>query len=178
MSNFNDCMVDIETLGVDVDTPVISIGAVFFDVEKKLLGPTFYMALDVDEQIKRGRKPTGSTIKWWLSQADAAKRVFNEKAKPTAEVLQTFALWMKANNSKAHVWGNGSTFDVSIMDHLFKMYGLESPWSYSKVMDLRTFRRFQGKGAKIVIPGTAHNALDDAVGQAQYVLDHMCESIH
>jgi hypothetical protein len=168
----NDLMIDLETLGTDPETPVISLGAVFFDIEKKTMGATFYMALDVDEQIKRGRKPTGSTLRWWMGQADAAKRVFNEKAKPSLEVLQTFSLWMKANNPKAHVWGNGSTFDVSIMEHLYKMYGLECPWGYGKIMDLRTFRRFQGKGAKVVVPGTAHNALDDAVGQAQYVLDH------
>lgn len=167
-----DLMIDLETLGTDSETPVISLGAAFFDPTTKVMGPTFYMALDVSEQIKRGRKPTGDTIKWWMSQTDSAKKVFHEKAKPAVEVLQTFITWFKATSPKAHVWGNGSTFDISIMEHIFRDYGLECPWSHTKVMDLRTFRRFQGKGAKVINVGTAHNALDDAVAQAKYVMEH------
>lgn len=168
-----DLMIDLETLGTNPDCPVISIGAVFFDVDSKQLGPTFYMALDVDEQIKRGRKVTGSTLKWWMGQADAAKRVFHEQAKPVPQVLTTLAQWFKNNNSKTHVWGNGATFDISILENMFEMYGIEIPWSFSKIMDLRTFKRFQAKGARVIIPGTAHNALDDAVGQAKYILEHL-----
>lgn len=168
----NDLMIDLETLGTEPEAPIISIGAVFFDVEKKALGPTFYMALDINEQIKRGRHPTGDTIKWWLGQADAAKRVFHEKAKPSFEVLSLLQQWIKANNPKVFVWGNGSTFDISLMENIFRMYNIECPWNYNKIMDLRTFKRFQAKGAKVVIPGTAHNALDDAIGQANYVMEH------
>lgn len=167
----NDLMIDLETLGTTPETPVISIGATFFDVEKKQLGVNFYMALDVNEQIKHGRKPTGDTIKWWLGQEDAAKRVFHEKAKHPTDVLHLFAKWIKSVNPKTYVWGNGSTFDISILEHMFEMYGVECPWSHTKIMDLRTFRRFQGKGAKVVVPGTKHNALDDAIGQAQYVME-------
>lgn len=179
-----DLMIDLETLGTEPEAPIISIGAVFFDIEKKVLGPTFYMALDINEQIKRGRHPTGDTIKWWLGQADAAKRVFHEQARPTGEVLALFADWYAraaftipgpnktVMKNRADVWGNGSTFDISLMENIFRMYGIECPWSYNKIMDLRTFKRFVAKGAKVVIPGTAHNALDDAIGQANYVMEH------
>lgn len=168
----NDLMIDLETLGTDSDTPVISIGAVFFDIATKKLGGTFYMALDVNEQIARGRKPTGDTIRWWLGQSDAAKRVFHEKAKPAAEVLTIFNQWYAGTNPKAYAWGNGSTFDISIMEHILKDYGLKTLWGYNRVMDLRTFKRFCAKGEQVKKSGVAHNALDDAVSQAQYVLDH------
>lgn len=167
-----DVMIDLETLGTTSETPVVSIGAAFFDIEKKLMGPTFYMILEINEQIARGRKPTGDTLRWWMSQADAAKRVFHEKAKPPLEVLQTFVMWYKQVNPKAHAWGNGSSFDISIMDHIMREYKIDPPWGYNRIMDLRTFKRFQGKGEYIQKSGTAHNALDDAVSQAQYVLDH------
>lgn len=167
----NDCMIDLETLGTNPDAPIISIGAVFFDIEKKILGPTFYMALDVNEQIKRGRMVTGDTIKWWLGQSDAAKKVFHEQAKLAPQVLQTLSQWYKINNGKAFVWGNGSTFDISMLENIFQMYNLDCPWAYNKIMDVRTFKRFVGKDAKIVIPGTAHNALDDAIGQAKYIME-------
>ena len=166
-------MIDLETLGTDPETPVISLGAVFFDVTTKQIGATFYMALDVTEQIRRGRKPTGDTIKWWMEQSDAAKRVFHEQAKPADEVLTIFANWYRANNPKAFVWGNGSTFDISILNHMYKDYDLKLPWQFNKVMDLRTFKRFQGKNEQVKKSGVAHNALDDALSQAQYVLDNV-----
>lgn len=166
-----DCMIDLETLGTSPETPVISLGAVFFDIETKKLGNTFYMAADVNEQIARGRKPTGDTIKWWLGQTDAAKRVFHEQAKPMALVLQTFIQWYKANNPKgAYVWGNGSTFDISIMENLFRDYQITLPWGYNKAMDLRTFKRFQKGGEQVQKGGVNHNALDDAISQAKYVM--------
>ncbi len=168
----NDCMTDLETLGTDPDCIVVSLGAVFFDLEKKVLGPTFYMIAEVDEQISRGRKPSGSTIKWWLQQSDAAKKVFHEQAKPMAVVLTTFVQWYKANNSKgAFVWGNGSTFDITILEDLFRDYKIPCPWGYNKAMDLRTFKRFVAKGEQVKKGGVNHHALDDAISQAQYVMD-------
>ena len=168
-----DCMIDLETLGTTPQTPVISFGATFFDIENKKLGPTFYMVMEVNEQIDRGRKPTGDTLKWWMGQTGAAQRVFHEKAKPAAEVLTIFAQWYKANYPKgAFVWGNGATFDISILEDMYRDYKIECPWAFNKIMDLRTFKRFQGKGEQIKKSGTEHNALDDAVSQAQYVLDH------
>lgn len=169
----SDLMIDLETLGNTPDTPVISLGAVFFDTKNKVMGPTFYMALDVSEQIARGRKPTGDTIKWWMNQSGAAKRVFHEKAKPTIEVLTLFINWYKQINSKAFVWGNGSTFDISIMENIFRDYGLKEPWTYNKAMDLRTFKRFKANGEQVRKSGVNHNALDDALSQAQYVLDNL-----
>lgn len=166
-----DCMIDLETLGTDPNCPVVSLGAVFFDIETKKLGPTFYLPCDVSEQIARGRKPSGDTIKWWMSQSDAAKKVFHEQAKPMAEVLTLFIQWYKANYPKgAYVWGNGSTFDITIMEDLFRDYKIKLPWGYNKAMDLRTFKRFQKGGEQVKKSGVAHNALDDAISQANYVM--------
>ena len=169
-----DCMADLETLGTTPETPVVSLGAVFFDIATKTIGPTFYMIMEIDEQLSRGRRPTGSTLKWWFTQTDAAKRVFHEKAQPTKVVLETFALWYKSQYSKgAFIWGNGSTFDISILENMYRDYGLPIPWGYNKVMDLRTFKRFEAGGAQIPNTGVAHNALDDAIAQAQYVMDNV-----
>lgn len=176
-----DLMIDLETLGTEPGAPVISLGAVFFDLKTKQLGNSFYMVLDVSEQIKRGRKPDGDTIKWWMTQEDAAKKVFHEKAKPAELVLQMFIDWYATGGGtprvlpvkdRAFVWGNGSTFDISIMENLFRDYELALPWGYNKAMDVRTFKRFMGKGEQIKKSGTAHNALDDAISQANYVMEN------
>lgn len=169
-----DLMIDFETLGTNPDTTVISVGCVFFDPDTGQKGPTFYMAFEVDGQMKKGRTIDASTLKWWMSQSGAAKKVFNEQAKPAELVLQTFAQWCKANCSKKYLmpWGNGATFDISIFENLFRHYNLDCPWMYYNVMDLRTFRRFLANNAKVVKMGVNHNALDDANAQADFVIEH------
>lgn len=172
---YNDLMIDFETLGQDPDTTVISIGACFFDEASGSIGPTFYMAFDVDEQIRKGRTITGDTLKWWMGQSGAAKKVFNEKAKPAKDVLTLFSQWVLANNtiSKIKPWGNGSTFDISIIEDMFRMYDVKCPWLYYNVFDLRTFKRYIANGAKVdKSEGTDHNALDDSIAQAKYVIQH------
>jgi exodeoxyribonuclease VIII len=168
-------MIDFETLGQDPSTTVISIGACFFNEDTGEIGPTFYMAFDVDEQIRKGRTITGDTLKWWMGQSNAAKKVFNEKAKPAKEVLTLFSQWVLSQNtiSKIRPWGNGSTFDISIIEDMFRMYDVKCPWLYYNVFDLRTFRRYVANGAKVdKSSGVDHNALDDAKNQAKFVIEH------
>lgn len=170
-----DLMIDFETLGQNPDTTVISLGACFFDEATQEIGPTFYMAFDIDEQIKRGRSITGSTLQWWMNQSGAAKKVFNEKAKPAKDVLELFSKWVLGQTtiSKVKPWGNGSTFDISIIEDLFRMYDVKCPWLYYNVYDLRTFRRYIANNAKVdKSSGIDHNALDDAKAQATFVIEH------
>lgn len=175
VTKFQDLMIDFETLGQTPSTTVISVGAIFFDPVTGAEGPSFYMAFDIDEQIKRGRSIDGSTLKWWMGQSGAAKKVFNEKAQPAKEVLELFAKWALSQNtiSKIHPWGNGSSFDISIFEDLFRMYDVKCPWLYYNVFDVRTFKRFIANGAKVdKSDGVDHNALDDAKAQARYVIHH------
>lgn len=171
-------MIDLETLGTHPNAPIISIGAVWFDLEKKKIGDTFYMVLDVADQIdSKVRFADSSTIKWWMSQADAAKNVFKEGAQPTKQVLELFRKWIMAHagskaktaTKKCFPWGNGSSFDITLMETIFADYDVACPWMFYNVMDLRTYRRFIGKGKKIEKLGTDHNALDDAVSQVNYM---------
>lgn len=171
-------MIDFETIGQNPDTAVISLGACFFDEKSGEIGPTFYMAFDIDEQLKRGRTVTADTLKFWMNQSGAAKKVFNEKAKPAKEVLELFSQWVLSNNTigKVQPWGNGSSFDISIIEHLFRMYEVKCPWQFFNIYDLRTFKRYIAGGAKVdKSEGVNHNALDDAKNQALYVIKYYSE---
>lgn len=167
-----DIMIDLETLGTKNNCPVISIGACVFDINEKAIKSSFYCTLDLESQIDSGiRVPDSDTIKWWMNQANAAKKVFKEKPIKTFEGLYEFKKWVEKNAGKsAKVWGNGSGFDISIMESLFSDFGVECPWKFYNVMDLRTFRRFIGKNKKVEKIGVNHNALDDAKSQAAYVI--------
>lgn len=168
-----DLMIDLETLGQGPDAVVLSIGAVFFDIESEKVGNGFYTALDMAPQLKAGRKTNAETIKWWMSQGQAARHVFEDEALHPIEALNRFVEFIKNESEDAIlVWGNGSTFDIIILERLLKDFNYAPLWPYSNIMDLRTFRRFVGKGKKIPRSEGHHNALVDAVDQANYVLHH------
>lgn len=175
MKEVSDLMIDLETLGKGPDAVVISVGACFFNISTAQILGTFYMACTVDDQLEMGRKVDGSTIKFWMTQEGASKKVFHEQAKPFKDVMTIFSKWVLDTTtiSKVKAWGNGSIFDISIMESMFEMCKVKTPWMYNGVMDLRTFKRFVAGGAQVEKLGTNHNALDDAISQAAYVIKHV-----
>lgn len=167
-------MIDLETLGAgQVNVPVIGIGAVFFDPDSGELGAEFDAAISMEGAVNFA-KPTGGTIKWWMQQSDAARKVAirgEEDPRAAFERLYKFCcggsgIW------KNQVWGNGSSFDISILEYAFpRIIGKDAPWKFWNVRDCRTMKelcegRFQ-LGDKF--EGTAHVALDDAKHQAKWV---------
>lgn len=189
-----DLMIDIETLGVSNNAPVISIGACFFD--KDGIKEKFYAVLDLAEQIDSGKRVTdASTIKWWFGQDKAAQKIFrddeigvniNEPKNPyiggflnpietmfiNSNILEQFVTFCKQyDNPKP--WGNGSNFDITIVESLLKDYNVTVPWSFRNIRDLRTFKEHVYDGSETKFEGIAHNALDDAIYQTQVVIDGM-----
>jgi len=166
-------MIDLETLGTTAACPVISIGAVFFD--QTGIKHKYYEILDVEQQIDQGRQVDGATIKWWMSQANAAKTVFNENARDSKLILEKFVdfINMYSNKKAVKPWGNGSNFDITILDDLFSFYGMDTPWEFWNIRDLRTFKEYVFDGGNVKRLGTHHNALDDAIYQAEIVIEGM-----
>ena len=161
--------IDLETLGTRYNAAILSIGVHQFDIGTGKLGETFYREIDLDSAIKAG-KVTGSTLAWWAQQGDAAKRVFGDNGKtPLSVALDELRTWMLTKATKPKVWGNGSSFDISILEHAYDngAVGLKEPWFYTNIRDMRTIMDYC-----LVKPkreGTHHNALDDAKYQAQCI---------
>lgn len=166
-------MIDLETLGTRPDCVVVSIGAVFFDPIFGRFGDKFEARLSIEDQLICGRSVNADTLKWWMNQTPEARSVFNLPESPTDDVLATFHGWITSNeDSDVSVWGNGATFDVSILENLFLQFDYQPPWKFSNVMDLRTFRRFCANNENVKRLGVHHNALDDAISQAAFVIEH------
>lgn len=170
-------MVDIETLGIKNDAPVMSLGAVLFNDTGTY--DEFYVRFDVEGQIDSGkRKVDGQTIKWWMSQENAAQKVFSEQSVHTPHALELFNTFFNdillkydLKQKDLRVWGNGPTFDMTIMESLFQDYGMKAPWNFRAIRDYRTFKDFIYDGSETEREGTYHNALDDARYQAQVIID-------
>ena len=170
----NNAMVDLETLGNKPGCAVISIGAVFFDQSGIDEGDTFYQVLDVADQLKRGLTLDAGTLKWWMGQRDAAKKVFSEKGAPVKEALEGFSEWC-SQRDEVVIWGKGANFDPPIIEHLFIEYGIDIPWSFRNVRCFRTFEALFCRNNNVPFGDGAHNALYDAVYQAKVAVEGATE---
>lgn len=174
MNHFDDISIDIETLGKRFDAPVISIAAVPFEwTTGKISKSVFYEEIDVDSSIKAGHVD-GSTLSWWMQQDEKAKRVFarGEHKVPLASALDRLAVFMRQFQG-ARVWGNGATFDITILEYAYVHggVGLSCPWAseFWLIRDMRTLvdeASFDKSQWPFPKTGVAHNALDDATYQA------------
>lgn len=163
-------MLDLETLSLGDRAAVTAIGVVIFDEETVQYGELILPT--VQPQIRMGRTVRWDTVVWWLEQEDAARKEVSVKDMDRVAVE-------KALNQISHlyrafevveVWGNGSNFDVSIMDTLYADYLQSPPWTYKQVRDLRTLASLVPE-ADTMMPvkdqaGVKHSAIDDAYRQA------------
>lgn len=172
----NHLMLDIETLGVSADAPLISIGAVFFDPLTGKQGAEFYKTINIVSALNNGEIDP-LTLQWWMMQSDEARSVFSDPASINLEnALLEFADFIKANGSEdLSVWGNGSSFDNAILSGIYRKKSLRLPWDFRNDRDVRTIvalakdlRNFDARGS-ISISDYAHHALHDARYQAAYV---------
>lgn len=165
----NHMMIDIETCGKRANAPILSIGAVMFDPMTGGLGQTFYAAVDPADAFRNG-VPDGDTFAWWMQQGDKARAAAVGGKKMLAAALGELIDFGKGRWSNVTVWGNGPSFDMTILEHGFSRVGREIPWMFWNVRDCRTVADLAGKRPpKIGGNGVYHNALDDAKHQALWV---------
>jgi exodeoxyribonuclease VIII len=166
-------MLDVESLGATSDAPIIAMGAVNFDISTGETGPEFYRRINWDSAIK-GRRVSGDTIKWWMKQsAEALAEVLDPANEASfAVVLHELSAWFRnLGRGNIYVWGNGSSFDISMLEHALVQHGFTIPWKFYNIRDCRTIQML-AEGLidrhDVKFEGDKHNALHDARWQAAY----------
>lgn len=167
----NHCMIDLETMGTSPGCAIASIGAVIFDPEKGTVGDTaadkFYAVVDLASCQSVGLTMDAVTVYWWLGQSQKAREALGKDKQPLRDVLKGLTSWYAQHNAK-RVWCHGATFDVPILDAAYRAFETSAPWKFVDVRDTRTI--FDLSGVEIQRnTGTHHNALDDAINQAEAV---------
>lgn len=169
----NHIMIDLETLGTRVNCPVIAIGACYFDPELGDIGRTFDRAINMQDAMRYG-VADGGTIAWWFNQSDAARQAAIRGRDNAATVFGDFREFCQTSSpGGVFVWGNGATFDISILEYAFtKILDCPAPWKFWNVRDCRTIKAL-AEGIVSVEDqkrhGTHHVAVDDAIHQAKWV---------
>lgn len=161
-------MLDLETMGFRTSSVILTFGAVKFDPWKDTEPKdAFYHRLEVDRQFEIGRTMDESTMEWWGQQAeDVREEAFGEADRTRLEdFVKELNRYLVGVDE---IWAHGTTFDIVMVESLYRDLQMPTPWSYGKVRDSRTvFGLFGDPRDKNA--NQAHNALADAWYQATAV---------
>ncbi len=173
-----DVMTDLETVGTRAGCGILSIGAVEFDPsnKNKPLGKKFYTPILLKSCEEVGLFAEESTMKWWSRQSLEVRKALSDAEDPSSPTLKLaltkFNKYLKSchNGNKVRVWGNGASFDNAILEAAYAATGVTSGWRFWNSMCYRTLKNLHPE-IELDRVGTFHNALDDAISQA----NHACK---
>ena len=170
-------VVDLETYDTRPSAVVLSIGvAIFNDDSDAFQATEFNLTATIDEQIRKGRTVSASTIEWWAKQNAEARSVFSSSDPAQAslrahisvlQALHSLSAFCKtcARGNDFFVWGNGVAFDNVILRSLYETYECEPFWGYRQDRCYRTLCA-ENKHILFAPYGTKHVAVDDAMAEA------------
>lgn len=171
-------MIDLETLDTVPSAVILSIGMAVFDPESMEISRTFYRTAAspeaIDEQVKIHKRTIGGgTLHWWLAQDRDAQKVFTDRVPITrfVDLLVDARNFIRAHEAP-RIWGNGADFDNVILADAFAGAGLPIPWSHTNNRCYRTITNLGiGPRRPATTKGVKHNALDDAINQAEHLME-------
>jgi hypothetical protein len=165
-------MVDTETLGIDLGSAILSIGAVRFGIDG--LGEEFYREISLESCQEAGLEIDADTLEWWLTQDDAVADVLTG-GESLYEILAQFGSWYQAHDFD-EIWANSPSFDCEQLEVAFDAVGLTEPWEFRDERDVRTLRSLPC-AVEIEMDRDEHDALNDAKYQARIVSETI-RSLH
>lgn len=169
-------MVDIETVGVDIGSPVIQIGAcrmcsTWNGVER--VGEPFSICLQFppDERLP----PEG--VQWWAKTDSELYAAIRAAGVPPEEAVARWLAWLPAD---AALWAWPARFDLMHLAELLRAFHVEHPaFNWSRCLDCErwltamrgdrfTEQEFRDSHRKRpAYPGRVHDAAYDVVWQIE-----------
>jgi len=147
-------MLDLETLDLGPRSAILQVGIIAFplddpETEERRID----QYLPIQPQIALGRTVSFETVMWWMGQDDKARERFvdnkgNDMDELTALVRsvhrKSTEIIQSVGFDNVEVWAKGPQFDVVNLETMFVDCGLDVPWKYNTVMDLRTLMNLAG----------------------------------
>lgn len=193
MSTRLDIVIDLETLGLGHNAPILSIGAIAVTnagtVSAAIAGE-FYSRVDLDSAIARGAVPDGETIEWWWQQsAEARAEIDGSRDRDDIRAaLVLFSHWLLQQSTPQpdqdgypvdvdrRIWGNSPAFDCTILANAYRIGNNLVPWEHREERDLRTLLDLYPAAKQREFEGIRHHALHDARHEAHQLIQAL--SIH
>lgn len=176
-------MIDIETLSGRPDALVLQVGAVLFEPAMGTLqAPGRKWDLRTDEQENDWHRDIEArTVLWWAQQsAEARTAVLQVPSRERVHPAQCLVELGDLIDAAEYVWARGPAFDLAILNSLYAAVQAATTglvpdrkplfpfWKWRDERVLRDLLDAVGYGQQR--HGVAHDALDDAVSQANNVL--------
>jgi len=157
------CMIDLETLATGPNATVLTLGAVKFNPWGQGYSDKIYFRIDLDDQDALGRDVDPNTLDWWSKQDPVImEEAFHPDDRiPLKEAVDRFHKFAWGCDQ---FWSHGATFDLVIMENLYKQLEKPLPWNF---WQLRCTRTIFDLGWDPDMPkNSKHNALEDAIRQS------------
>jgi len=139
---------DVETLGKESNSVILSMAAIYFDPETKpsyedLYNSAFFVKFDVEDQVRRlDRKIGKTTMQWWAKQCDIVKakslkpnKMLDVKFEDGYEAMRKWAESKK--DDQCYVWARGN-LDQLVLDSFEEQLEIKPIWPFNRWRDVRT----------------------------------------
>lgn len=177
----NHVMIDLETLGTQPGSVILSVGAVLFDPAKPVaecLGEEFYVVINKASSRDCAMTVSEDTLAWWEKQSPEARKVLSEAEGLEGSAQQALDIRIALNTLRnfiplaAKIWSNGANFDQPLLDVAYNRCSIPLPWKYWNSRCYRTVVALHPT-EKAIRPPTvcAHNALEDAKWQVRHMVN-------
>ena len=182
---------DVETLGKESNSVMLSMAAIYFDPETKpsyedLYNSAFFVKFDVEDQVRRlDRKIGKTTMQWWAKQCDIVKakslkpnKALDVKFEDGYEAMRKWA--ESKRDDQCYVWARGN-LDQLILDSFEEQLEIKPIWPFNRWRDVRTaidilYNTSNGycpvnyKGFSAEAKVIKHNPVDDCAYDAMMLM--------
>ena len=168
-------MVDCETLAVNANAVVLSIGACVYNAEG--IKDAIELFPSVSQQVEAGREISDDTLMWWFTRPDETRQsIVRGERQPLSVVADEFVDWAHQHRNqcgKENLWFSafGIDFDLPLVTSLLGKYRT-MPWEggrpmYQNKMCLRAVNEIFADAIVWPEGPTKHTAMADAINQAR-----------
>jgi hypothetical protein len=156
-------MVDLETMAVSPNAVVLTLGAVHFNPYGTGYSDKIYFRINIDDQDALNREVDPLTIEWWSKQDPAImeEAFSSDNRVPLVDAINQFHKFAWGCSA---FWSHGATFDLVILEHIYRSLNKPLPWNFWQLRDTRTL--FDLGFDPDMPTGGKHDALEDAIRQA------------
>ena len=168
-------MIDLETIDTKISAGVLSIAAIQFDLRTGRTGKNLLIPIGYNNAVESHGTVSMETVEWWSRQDKEVRDAQMYPLKPLNMTRALAKLTNFINNlsvpaDMVQPWGNGSSFDISILEYHYQQEEFPIPWKFYNVRDVRTCCMLGGvRKNHIKFEGNMHDPIDDCLHQIKMV---------
>lgn len=159
-------MLDLETLSLEPNACIVSIGATAFTLKEGIIDQFSINVDPFDSKRNYGLHIDPNTIDWWKKQAKEVSDMWKVDPQPLKEALSAFCQWF--GGKSIPIYGNSTSFDCVVIKEAMKRASIPCPWNFRDEVCYRTITTM------IDIPfvknDNLHSSLHDAISQTNHLL--------